>query len=194
MTANFNTYIERRKSDCAKWDYYPDDVLPLWVADMDFRSPEPVIAALHDRVEHGVFGYQMDCPELQRRDRRALADASQHRHQRRGDPVHARFGLCRQHGQPRHRRAGIGHSGADARLSPLSARAQQQRPPAPNRAAGGDGRKRRAALRGRFRRAGSRRHAGDAPVHPLQSAQPGRAGVVRAPNWKASPSSACATT
>ncbi len=64
MTANFNTYIERRKSDCAKWGYYPDDVLPLWVADMDFRSPEPVIAALHERIDHGIFGYQMDCPEL----------------------------------------------------------------------------------------------------------------------------------
>lgn len=64
MTANFNTYIERRRYDCDKWSLYPDGVIPLWVADMDYRSPEPVIAALHERVEHGVFGYQSDCPEL----------------------------------------------------------------------------------------------------------------------------------
>ncbi len=64
MIADFNTYIERRKSDCAKWSLYPEDVLPMWVADMDFRSPEPVIKALQDRIEHGVFGYQMDPPGL----------------------------------------------------------------------------------------------------------------------------------
>jgi cystathionine beta-lyase len=39
-------------------------VLPLWVADMDFRSPEPVVRALHERVEHGVFGYGGDPPGL----------------------------------------------------------------------------------------------------------------------------------
>jgi cysteine-S-conjugate beta-lyase len=48
---------DRKKSDSIKWKYFPDDVLPLWVADMDFTSPLEVIKALHDRVEHGVFGY-----------------------------------------------------------------------------------------------------------------------------------------
>lgn len=64
MTADFNAYIERRRYDCDKWSLYPEEVIPLWVADMDFRSPQPVIRALHERVEHGVFGYQSDCPEL----------------------------------------------------------------------------------------------------------------------------------
>ena len=65
MVANFNTFINRRQlSDCAKWSMYPEEVIPLWVADMDFRSPEPVIRALHERVDHGVFGYQNDCPDL----------------------------------------------------------------------------------------------------------------------------------
>ena len=41
-----------------KWDKYRGtDVIPLWVADMDFRSPPAVIEALHERVAHGVFGY-----------------------------------------------------------------------------------------------------------------------------------------
>lgn len=35
----------------------PADVLPLWVADMDFRAPEPVLQALRGAVEHGIFGY-----------------------------------------------------------------------------------------------------------------------------------------
>ncbi len=65
MAANFNTFIDRRHQyDCMKWTKYPDEVIPLWVADMDFRSPEPVIRALHERVEHGIFGYQFDCPDL----------------------------------------------------------------------------------------------------------------------------------
>jgi cystathionine beta-lyase len=64
MTYNFDQIIERRHSDSAKWRYYDEDVLPLWVADMDFFSPEPVIRALHERVDHGVFGYGMPPQEL----------------------------------------------------------------------------------------------------------------------------------
>lgn len=65
MTYNLNSFIDRRQEwDCDKWSAYGEDVIPLWVADMDFRSPEPVIRALHERVEHGVFGYQSNCPEL----------------------------------------------------------------------------------------------------------------------------------
>jgi cystathionine beta-lyase len=65
MTYNLNSFIDRRHQfDCAKWTMYPDEVIPLWVADMDFRSPEPVIKLLHERVDHGIFGYQNDCPEL----------------------------------------------------------------------------------------------------------------------------------
>lgn len=64
MTCDFEQSIDRRHSECLKWSYYGEDVLPMWVADMDFRSPEPVIRALHERVEQGVFGYGCDPPEL----------------------------------------------------------------------------------------------------------------------------------
>ena len=56
--------INRRGSDSVKWKRYGDDVLPLWVADTDFRSPEVVIEALNQRVAEGVFGYPFDPPEL----------------------------------------------------------------------------------------------------------------------------------
>ena len=64
MTNDFDRLIDRRHSDSVKWHYYGDDVLPMWVADMDFLSPEPAIRALRERVEHGVFGYGTDLPEL----------------------------------------------------------------------------------------------------------------------------------
>jgi len=57
-TFDFDTTIDRSGTGSEKWDRYQGrDVIPLWVADMDFRSPPAVIAALHERVEHGVFGY-----------------------------------------------------------------------------------------------------------------------------------------
>lgn len=55
---------ERRNSDSIKWSLYDKDVLPLWVADMDFTSPPEVIEALQQRVAHGVFGYGKDPIEL----------------------------------------------------------------------------------------------------------------------------------
>jgi cystathionine beta-lyase len=64
MTFDFDTYYDRRHSDSDKWNHYPGDILPLWVADMDFRSPGPVIQALRDRVDHGIFGYGRDPVEL----------------------------------------------------------------------------------------------------------------------------------
>lgn len=57
MTHDFDQHIDRRRFESVKWHRYDDDVVPLWVADMDFRSPEPVIEALRERVEQGVFGY-----------------------------------------------------------------------------------------------------------------------------------------
>ncbi len=56
--------IDRHGSDSVKWGVYGDDVLPLWVADTDFLAPESVIRALRERVDHGVFGYPLDPPEL----------------------------------------------------------------------------------------------------------------------------------
>ncbi len=55
---------DRRHSDSIKWGLYGDDVLPLWVADMDFTSPPEVITALQERVAHGVFGYARESLEL----------------------------------------------------------------------------------------------------------------------------------
>lgn len=56
--SNFCTPIERRNTSSMKWDKYKGkDIIPLWVADMDFCSPQAVIEALHRRIGHGVFGY-----------------------------------------------------------------------------------------------------------------------------------------
>lgn len=59
---NFDEIIDRKNTGCLKYDFaaerhMPPDVLPLWVADMDFRAPEPVLSALRTSVEHGIFGY-----------------------------------------------------------------------------------------------------------------------------------------
>jgi cysteine-S-conjugate beta-lyase len=64
MEYNFDLIINRGGSNSAKWRQYPEDVLPLWVADMDFTAPEPIQAALHRFVEHGVFGYEFPSKEL----------------------------------------------------------------------------------------------------------------------------------
>jgi cysteine-S-conjugate beta-lyase len=77
MTYDFDTPVERRGTDSQKWQKYAGrDVLPLWVADMDFRSPPEVIAALHARVDHGVFGYARPVPAMTA----AVIDALQARH------------------------------------------------------------------------------------------------------------------
>lgn len=58
MQFDFDKEINRRGSNSYKWDQpVADDVIPLWVADMDFEAAPPIMAALRRRVEHGVFGY-----------------------------------------------------------------------------------------------------------------------------------------
>lgn len=64
MSYDFDEMIDRRQSESVKWRTYAPDVLPLWIADMDFRSPEPVIQALQARIAHGVFGYGVESVEL----------------------------------------------------------------------------------------------------------------------------------
>lgn len=55
---DFDRIINRHQTGSVKWDSPQDEsVLPMWVADMDFRAAEPIIDALKRRVEHGVFGY-----------------------------------------------------------------------------------------------------------------------------------------
>ena len=65
---DFNKIVERRNTDCLKFDAavrrgYPADILPLWVADMDFPTAQPVLEALHPRTNHGVFGYTEADPD-----------------------------------------------------------------------------------------------------------------------------------
>jgi len=75
MSFDFDAVIERADTDSVKWARYADSghpgggsrdgvpaqrdvgVIPLWVADMDFAAPPPVISALRRRIDHGVFGY-----------------------------------------------------------------------------------------------------------------------------------------
>jgi cystathionine beta-lyase len=64
MTYNFDRVIDRRRTESIKWHYYGEEALPLWVADMDFVSPEPVVRALRERAKHGVYGYPQEPKEL----------------------------------------------------------------------------------------------------------------------------------
>ncbi|MDD3350081.1 MAG: pyridoxal phosphate-dependent aminotransferase [Eubacteriales bacterium] len=68
MMINFDEMIERRGTGSIKYDFavekgLPEDVLPLWVADMDFRTPACVSEALIERAKHGIFGYSELGPE-----------------------------------------------------------------------------------------------------------------------------------
>jgi len=64
MENEFSRIINRRHTDSIKWTYYDEDVLPMWVADMDFRCANPVVEALRARVEHGIFGYAKEPEQL----------------------------------------------------------------------------------------------------------------------------------
>ncbi|WP_027938546.1 MalY/PatB family protein [Anaeroarcus burkinensis] len=57
MKHNFDELIERRGTECKKWNTYDADVIPMWIADTDFKCPQPVIDAMVKRAEHGIFGY-----------------------------------------------------------------------------------------------------------------------------------------
>ncbi len=64
MSSLFEAEINRQNTKSAKWDlvkhlYGSEDVLPMWVADMDLKVPEVVTKALQDRVDHGIFGYTL---------------------------------------------------------------------------------------------------------------------------------------
>ncbi len=63
MDYNFDQLIDRRGTDCVKWQWY-GDALPMWVADMDFPAAPPIIDALRAHVEHGIFGYANEPPQL----------------------------------------------------------------------------------------------------------------------------------
>jgi cystathionine beta-lyase len=79
---DFDQPVERTGTWSMRWDRYPGDVIPLWVADSDFRPPAEVLEALHARVRHGVLGYSMPPEEL----RAAIVDYLHARHGWRIEP------------------------------------------------------------------------------------------------------------
>ena len=89
MTYDFDAHIDRRGTHTVKWDYESvarareanPELLPMWVADMDLPSPEPVVRALRERAEHPVYGYTL-VPD-------SLLNAFMEWHRRRhGTPIH----------------------------------------------------------------------------------------------------------
>ncbi len=67
MNYNFDRLCERRGSGCFKYDtlkmiYGKQDLIPLWVADMDFPVAPPIQSALQKRLDHGIFGYNFRLP------------------------------------------------------------------------------------------------------------------------------------
>ena len=60
MKYNFDKIINRRGTNSYKWDIISEDnVIPMWVADMDFATAPAIIEALQKRVSHGIFGYTL---------------------------------------------------------------------------------------------------------------------------------------
>lgn len=64
MTYDFDRIVDRQNSDCEKWGntqtiFGTQDVIPLWIADMDFPCADPIIEAINRRTRHGIFGYYM---------------------------------------------------------------------------------------------------------------------------------------
>ena len=64
MPYDFDHVTDRLPTESVKWRAYAPGILPLWVADMDFPCPEPVIQTLQERVAHGIFGYPAEPTEL----------------------------------------------------------------------------------------------------------------------------------
>jgi cystathionine beta-lyase len=78
---DFDAKIDRRNTNCEKWDemklgFGSNDLLPFWVADMDFRSPPEIIEVLREQVDLGVFGY----PIMREEAYKSVVDWEQNRH------------------------------------------------------------------------------------------------------------------
>ena len=83
MTFDFDTPVDRRDTWSTRWERYAGrDVIPLWVADTDFRAAPPILQALARRLEHGVFGYSTPPHEL----RAAIAERMERLYRWRIDP------------------------------------------------------------------------------------------------------------
>jgi len=83
MTFDFDTPVDRAGTWSTRWERYAGrDVIPLWVADTDFRAAPAILQALSRRIEHGVFGYTAPPPEL----RDAIVERMQRLYRWRIDP------------------------------------------------------------------------------------------------------------
>ncbi|MGE6361717.1 MalY/PatB family protein [Psychrobacter glacincola] len=63
MLYNFDEIIDRRDTGSFKW-HYSDDTIPLWVADMDFKTAQPILAAIEQVTQHGILGYTVPTEPL----------------------------------------------------------------------------------------------------------------------------------
>ena len=61
LNKDFDKVIDRNGTNCCKWDnrqnVFGEDVIPLWVADMDFKAPSKVLDVIKERLDHGILGY-----------------------------------------------------------------------------------------------------------------------------------------
>lgn len=64
LVHDFDEVVNRRGTDSKKYSVYPEDVIPMWIADSDFKAPQPVVDALVERVQQGVYGYTPVSPRL----------------------------------------------------------------------------------------------------------------------------------
>ena len=72
---SFDTPVERRATSSMKWEKYGEqDIIPMWVADTDFKAPQAVMDALNERISHGVFGYTNTPVELNQTVQKRMAD------------------------------------------------------------------------------------------------------------------------
>ena len=59
MKYDFDEIVDRKNTLSCKWDLASDDILPMWVADMDFQTAPEIREAIEKRAAHGVFGYSI---------------------------------------------------------------------------------------------------------------------------------------
>ena len=74
MNYDFDEIIDRHDTNALKWEIFPEDVLPLWVADMDFAVAPPIINRMKKRLENPIFGYSLDSAELIRTIQKRMLD------------------------------------------------------------------------------------------------------------------------
>lgn len=66
LVHNFDEIVDRRGTDSKKYNVYPEDVIPMWIADSDFKAPQPIVDALVERMRQGVYGYTLNSSRLKK--------------------------------------------------------------------------------------------------------------------------------